>query len=202
MKRTKAHALNTRATILDAAEDLFFRSGVTHTSLDEIADAAGVTRGAIYGHFRNKDAVFEGIFERFASPLDPFTVTLPADDLDPLVKLRRALEQRLSRVLRDTRTRRLYSIVFAQCDSSDEMQLFCQRVRAASQFAETQIEWALRLAHSNKHFSIDFEASQAAFFIHATLTGVLRKDLLQSRHDSRLNLSRIVGMTFQCLTQH
>ena len=44
MRRTKAQALDTRATILDAAEAMFFSHGVTQTTLDEIADAANAVR--------------------------------------------------------------------------------------------------------------------------------------------------------------
>jgi TetR/AcrR family transcriptional regulator, acrAB operon repressor len=202
MRRTKAQALDTRATILDAAEAVFFSNGVTQTTLDEIADAAGVTRGAIYGHFRNKDAVFEAIFERFALPLDPFTVPLPADDPNPLGRLQTELEVQLSRALRDTRTRHLYGIVFARCESTEETALFWRRVRAASRLAETQIEMALLHAISREQLSADLDVYQAALFIHATLTGVFRNDLLRRRHNARLNLGRIVGLTFQCLTRH
>jgi len=202
MRRTKAQALGTRATILDAAEAVFFSHGVTQTTLDEIADAAGVTRGAIYGHFRNKDAVFDAIVQRSALPLDPFYVSSPADDPNPLGTLRAELEWRLRRALLDPQTRHLYGIVFARCESGDETAPFWRRVRASSRLAEIQIEQALRHAISREQLSADLDAYQAALFIHATLTGVFRKDLLRRRHNARLNLGRIVGMTFQCLTQH
>ena len=48
MRRTKAEAAETRCSILVAAEKLFFEKGVATSTLDEIATAAGVTRGAIY----------------------------------------------------------------------------------------------------------------------------------------------------------
>jgi TetR/AcrR family transcriptional regulator, acrAB operon repressor len=202
MRRTKAQALDTRATILDAAEAMFFSHGVTQTTLDEIADAAGVTRGAIYCHFRNKDAIFDAIFERFALPLDPFGVPLPPDEPNPLGTLRTELEVRLSRALRETRMRHLYSIVFARCESTEETALFWRRVRAANRLAETQIEQALLHAVSCDQLSADLDAYQSALFIHATLTGVFRNDLLRRRHNTRLNLGSIVGLTFQCLSRH
>ncbi|MFM0742069.1 TetR family transcriptional regulator [Paraburkholderia xenovorans] len=202
MKRTKAQAWDTRAKILDAAEAVFFSHGVTQTTLDEIADAAGVTRGAIYGHFRNKDAVFDAIFERFALPLDPFTIPLPEDESDPLGTLKVELEARLSRALRDTRTRRLYGIVFSRCEATESTALFFHRVRSASRLAEAQIERVLCHAVAREQLSADFNAYEAALFIHATLTGVFRKDLLRRRRDTRLDPGRIVSVTFRCLTQH
>ena len=54
MRRTKEEAENTRTAILTAAELLFLKKGVSHTSLEQIARQAGVTRGAVYWHFQNK----------------------------------------------------------------------------------------------------------------------------------------------------
>ncbi len=58
MRRTKAEAAETRAAILAAAEKLFFEKGVAESTLEEIAAAAGVTRGAIYWHFDSKVELF------------------------------------------------------------------------------------------------------------------------------------------------
>ena len=48
MSRRKADAERTREIILDAAETTFLAQGVSRTTLAHIAQAAGVTRGAIY----------------------------------------------------------------------------------------------------------------------------------------------------------
>src|ERR1700712_1304134 len=54
VRRTKEEAAETRNSILDAAERVFFEKGVSRTTLADIALEAGVTRGAIYWHFANK----------------------------------------------------------------------------------------------------------------------------------------------------
>jgi AcrR family transcriptional regulator len=54
MKRTKEEADQTRQALLDAALVTFSRKGFTATRLEEIAETAKVTRGAIYHHFENK----------------------------------------------------------------------------------------------------------------------------------------------------
>ncbi|MDR0458334.1 MAG: TetR family transcriptional regulator, partial [Burkholderiaceae bacterium] len=69
-RRTKEDAQATRAAVLDAAERVFLRRGVTRTSLAEIAQAAGVTRGAIYGHFRTKADLFTAMMGRVTQPLE------------------------------------------------------------------------------------------------------------------------------------
>ena len=50
-RRTKQDAQATREALLDAAEHVFEQRGVARTSLNHIAEAAGLTRGAVYWHF-------------------------------------------------------------------------------------------------------------------------------------------------------
>jgi AcrR family transcriptional regulator len=56
------HAEATRRAVLDAARTLFGRQGYVQTSVDEIADAALVTKGAVYHHFANKEALFRAVY--------------------------------------------------------------------------------------------------------------------------------------------
>ena len=69
MKRTKAQALQTREHLMLAALDVFHRHGVSRASLNEIAQAAGMTRGALYWHFKNKEALFEALFQHLFDDL-------------------------------------------------------------------------------------------------------------------------------------
>ena len=54
----------TKNALLTAAQDLFVRDGYTATSLDDVVRMARVTKGALYHHFANKQALFEAVFER------------------------------------------------------------------------------------------------------------------------------------------
>src|SRR5271154_1630229 len=64
----------TRALIVDAATDLFLRSGFQVTSLEQIGEEAGFTRGAVYSNFPSKTAmgiaVIDGLYEREAEHLE------------------------------------------------------------------------------------------------------------------------------------
>lgn len=63
-RRTKADAEQTRRNIIEAARHVFCERGVGHTTLGNIAQVAGVTRGAVYGHFEDKAAVFFAMWEQ------------------------------------------------------------------------------------------------------------------------------------------
>jgi AcrR family transcriptional regulator len=78
---------HTRNLLLDAAEEVFTAKGFEGASLDEIADTAGYTRGAIYKHFADKADLFlqmngrfnERIFSGFQDVVD---AGIPAQEFD------------------------------------------------------------------------------------------------------------------------
>jgi AcrR family transcriptional regulator len=59
VKRSKADAELTRAALLKAALKVFTAKGYTRATLDEIARAARVTRGAVYHHFTDKAEIYQ-----------------------------------------------------------------------------------------------------------------------------------------------
>jgi AcrR family transcriptional regulator len=54
----------TRTALIDAAAAVFGKRGFHAASLEEIAEAAGFTRGAIYKNFENKEELFYAVIER------------------------------------------------------------------------------------------------------------------------------------------
>lgn len=79
MRRTKEGMLITRARILKAGFDCFYNNGYEQTSLVAIAQAAGVTRGAIYWHFEDKKELFRAVVDDSLARCDitAFTRSLP-----------------------------------------------------------------------------------------------------------------------------
>lgn len=65
----------TRQRILDAAADEFMRGGYNATTIDDIANAVGATKGLIYYHFRSKFDIFLAVYKegmvRTRSRVDP-----------------------------------------------------------------------------------------------------------------------------------
>ncbi|WP_454787705.1 TetR/AcrR family transcriptional regulator [Mycolicibacterium lutetiense] len=55
----------TRSLLLDAAEAVFAEKGFTAASLDDIANVAGYTKGAIYNHFTTKEDLFLAVSDRY-----------------------------------------------------------------------------------------------------------------------------------------
>ncbi len=53
------HKIESRIRVLDAAADLFTRKGFNQVGIDEVMQAAGMTRGAFYAHFSSKSELYE-----------------------------------------------------------------------------------------------------------------------------------------------
>jgi len=68
-KGNKRH--RTRSRLLDAAVDVIREKGFYRTTLEAVAQRAGMTRGAIYGNFRNKDELLLAVVETRWRPIVP-----------------------------------------------------------------------------------------------------------------------------------
>src|SRR5262245_45839123 len=61
----------TRAALLEAARALVREKGYERTTLEEVATRAGMTTGAIYGNFKNRDELFIALGQRYWAPVVP-----------------------------------------------------------------------------------------------------------------------------------
>lgn len=62
-RRTRLPAVERRRTIVDAALEVFAERGYSHSSVDEIADRAGITVAVIYRHFASKEELHRAVLE-------------------------------------------------------------------------------------------------------------------------------------------
>lgn len=61
----------TRARLLEAARELIREKGYARTTLQDVASRAGMTSGAIYGNFKNRDELFVSLAEAYWAPIRP-----------------------------------------------------------------------------------------------------------------------------------
>lgn len=111
-RKTKAEALATRHAILDAAESVFEEEGIPNATLSKIAANAGVTRGAIYWHFENKEELIGAMIDRAELPLDDLRqADQRAASGDALAELRATADRCLQRLAEDTHYQRVCRIL-------------------------------------------------------------------------------------------
>lgn len=125
MKRTKEEAEKTREDILNAAVKIFSEKGVARTTLDEIAKAANVTRGAVYWHFESKTQIFEALHERLHRPfIDMILGDLEKDHPEPIAQLRDLCVKILLDLENDEQKRKALFLFLIKCDYSGDLAVY------------------------------------------------------------------------------
>ena len=121
-RKTKEEAERTYHALLDAAARLFIRQGVTLSTLNQIATEAGMTRGAIYWHFKNKDAVVQALWERNAESLHrAFSEMLTElDSPQPAQQFRDALKQIIRTMVSEPELGQMMQIVLHNIEFTEQ----------------------------------------------------------------------------------
>jgi AcrR family transcriptional regulator len=122
VRRTKSESEETRQRILDAAETVFLDLGVSRASLDRIAKEAGVTRGAIYWHFANKQELFAAMMGRVHDLHDAVLARSFVNPADPLKGVLDWALDVIDLFATEAHTRRVYKIIVTRCEYVGEMQ--------------------------------------------------------------------------------
>jgi TetR/AcrR family acrAB operon transcriptional repressor len=176
---TKEEALATRHRLLDAAERVFAEKGVSRTSLHDIAQAAGVSRGAIYWHFKNKADLFNAMMERTTLPLEDSLHQIGHDpELDPLHELQRAILDTMRKITSDERTRRVFEVATLKVEYVDELLVVKARHLQCYVDGVAQMERSLREAALRRSVPLRVSLSMAAQGLHALVVGLIHSWLL------------------------
>lgn len=173
-RATKEEAQETRNRLLDAAENVFHQNGVVRTSLAEIAQAAQVTRGAIYWHFKNKDDLFDAMCERVLQPIEAaIQESADAAGSDPLGQLRASCLFVLQEAAGNPHTHKVLSILFHRCEYVEGAGVSMSRRQEAFHTGTDNIERILKNAVSRNQLPPGLDTRLAATMFHASWSGLL-----------------------------
>jgi TetR/AcrR family transcriptional regulator, acrAB operon repressor len=181
-RRTKEDALATRNGLLDAAERLFQQQGVSGTSLQDIAAAAGASRGAVYWHFKDKADLFNAMMERVTLPLENAIGQargVPGDD--PLPRLRAALLAALRRIVTDPQTRRVFEVATQKVEYIDALGKVRERHLKVRDESVLRIKQALQRSARARGRRLPVPAHAAARGLHGLIGGLIQDWLLDPR---------------------
>ena len=178
-RRTKEDALATRNGLLDAAERLFQQQGVSGTSLQDIASAAGASRGAVYWHFKDKADLFNAMMQRVTLPLESAMEQargVPGED--PLPQLRAALVAALHRTATDAHTRRVFEVATQKVEYVEAMGKVRERHVGACTTSVVHIKHALQRSARVRGARLRMPARPAAQGLRALVIGLIQDWLL------------------------
>ncbi|MES2757451.1 MAG: TetR family transcriptional regulator [Pseudomonadota bacterium] len=200
-RRTKEDALATRDSILDAAEKLFVKQGVSGTTLQHIATAAGVTRGAIYWHFLDKAAMFNAMMERVKMPLEcAMQQRDEANETDPLDALRENTMSVFRVTVSDPKARAVFEIATLKLEFTDELNAVRERRQQNHQVWMARAEARIREGMAKGQVRTDVDPYAVALGLWAIIDGLLRAWLLDQQAFDLVKVgAQIVDTHLQCL---
>lgn len=178
-RRSKEDALATRNALLDAAEHVFLAQGVAGTSLNDIAVAAGTTRGAIYWHFRDKADLFNAMMDRVAMPMQQaLSLVDGASDEDPLPCLKKAMRAAMRQTVEDPQTRRVFEVATHMVEYVDSLCAVRERHLEIRALWLERFRQVLQRSARVRGVHLSVPAGVAAHGLHALLDGLLQNWLL------------------------
>ncbi|HMG53392.1 MAG TPA: TetR/AcrR family transcriptional regulator [Kofleriaceae bacterium] len=98
MSRPRDHRYH---EILEGAARLIFQSGYEATSMQEIAEACGLTKAGLYHHIKTKEALLLAIMHYGMDMFDDMVLAKTADIVDPVARLRECMARNIALITQD-----------------------------------------------------------------------------------------------------
>ncbi len=173
-RKTKEEALATRNKLLDTAERVFNEKGVSGTSLADIAEAAGLTRGAIYWHFKNKADLFEAMIQRVVLPMEEMVERF--GDLaieEPLLFIKAGAMNAFQLIEGDRQAQCVFEIMIHKCEAIGDMAGVRERQRDNRNECLEHVEQGFVNAVKKGQLPKSVQPRQAAIGMHALVDGLI-----------------------------
>lgn len=172
-RKTKEEALTTRAQIIDAARRVFHAEGVNRSTLDKVARAAGVTRGAVYWHFANKSELFLAVKQTYMCEFD-LLQSLLDDDATPLDAITQYLQALFSVLLENQTARETFEIILLRCEYVEEFHEVLQVITQPCTNILSAYERLYRAAAANQQLKPGLDPELLALDTMAFAIGTIR----------------------------
>jgi TetR/AcrR family acrAB operon transcriptional repressor len=192
MRKTKAEAARTRQDLIDGALRCFDRQGIAGTTLDDIARAARVTKGALYWHFTGKAEILKALRDAVSLPIfDRMDDTLLHEGCeDPLERIEGFLAALLRSMEKDREVRTALSVMHFKCEYAGELESQLEGARNNMRRLVAGFAKAYGEARRKKLLAAGLTPRAAAAETMMFMSGLLRLWLLDStskgiRRDAR-----------------
>jgi TetR/AcrR family acrAB operon transcriptional repressor len=175
-RKTKEDAEHTHTALLDAAEQVFYDRGVSQTTLNDIATAAGMTRGAIYWHFKDKTALLQALFDRAMLPMEALLTELSGNlEADPLGTMRQIMVKALTTLAQSERQQKVNTILLHRCENTGDAAKAIAMEQQHREECFCHVVEILAKAVQQGQLPLDTDISVAAHTLHAFMVGTIHE---------------------------
>lgn len=190
----KSHqATQTRDAIVGVCLRLFAERGFSSTSVDEIARTAGITKGAIYWHFANKDALFTGILTLIRDVWTHTILRPMAEDASPRRRLETLFENYERLFVEDPHVCLFLHRVLLEADER-----FASQVDAVFEQSASMIARVIDEGVRTGDFRQDVDGPALARLIVSSLTGAH----IQAKYSKGVRMHLLLGELREAVLLH
>lgn len=172
--------MDTRTRIQEVALELFTEQGYEKTALREIAERLGVTKAALYYHFKSKEEIVESFVEDRIAVLDSLIEW--AESQPSTAKTRRAALRRYADELFDQRSGRVMRFF-------EQNQTTLKNLRSGVQMRQRMMRFAHILAGPDPTPHAQIRAGLAVFSVHTGVVGFPSALSLEERREVGLSVA-------------
>ena len=203
MRKTKTEAQKTRQHLLDAALEVFWRDGVTRASLQAIAQEAGVTRGALYWHFKNKEDLFETLFEQqYADFFAAFNDQTLRDNQDVWTHMQHNLTAMFETLATRESKHKFCNVMFSKCEQTAGNETITELACRYHRLFQKQITYALQLSREQGRLPENTDIELAAIYLESSLVGLIKIWIDEpERFDLIAKSKRVIAANMRVLQQ-
>ena len=203
MRKTKTEAQKTHQHLLDAALEVFWRDGVIRASLQAIAQEAGVTRGALYWHFKNKEDLFETLFEQqYADFFAAFNDQTLRDNQDVWTHLQHNLTTMFETLATRESKHKFCNVMFSKCEQTAGNETITELACRYHRLFQKQIAYALQLSREQGRLPENTDIELAAIYLESSLVGLIKIWIDEpERFDLIAKSKRVIAANMRVLQQ-
>lgn len=176
-KKTKADALKTRQHLIETAIVQFALRGVSNTTLNDIADAARVTRGAIYWHFENKTQLFNEVWAQQPALRELIQDKLWFTMQKAWNNFGEQLIVGLQYIAEIPRQQALLQILFHKCEFNEEM-ISEQEIREKMGFNLHTLRQTLQKSMAKGEIANQLDLDVMVIVIYGAFSGIVKNWLI------------------------
>lgn len=188
MRKSKTESQKTRQYLLDSALEVFYRKGVARASLQEIAVEAGVTRGALYWHFKNKEDLFEALFENcfgeIMATLDAITIQM--SEMDAWEQLKCSFINIFQLVENSNRHKKFCTVINLKCERTVRNQTITDLSEKYHTMCRHRIYETLFLCYQQEKLPKNIDLYKAILYLESSVAGIMQ---IWLRQPERFDLS-------------
>ncbi len=174
VRRSREEAEATRQTLLDTALALFAEAGPEAVTMKQIAAAAGVTHGAMYWHFRNKQDLLGQLYQQIELPFERhYLEQRQAVQQDALGALEHFVRGSLRELARTRRARDAYRLFHYGRARSAELAPLRPLLDAEVDSWRQHLQFFLKQARKQKQLRKKLDLDQLGLSLLTSLIGAL-----------------------------